>query len=69
MKKNEKYAALVAATAIAVVVIPRYFQTPPPITTDGFVAPGFEDVRRVFTYVNPFLQNLKHVSLSDVLKM
>ncbi|XP_071500803.1 beta-lactamase domain-containing protein 2-like [Diadema antillarum] len=43
-----KNAALMGFTAVLVVVLPRFFQSPPPVITEGYVAPGFEDVLRAF---------------------
>ncbi|XP_071494332.1 beta-lactamase domain-containing protein 2-like [Diadema antillarum] len=43
-----KNAALMGVTAILVVFLPRCFQTPPPVITEGYVAPGFEDVLEAF---------------------
>ena len=47
-----KSALLVGTTAVLVAFLPRLFQTPLPILTDGFVAPGFEDVLAAFRYHN-----------------
>ncbi|XP_072175015.1 beta-lactamase domain-containing protein 2-like [Diadema setosum] len=43
-----KNAALMGVTAILMVFLPRFFQTPPPVITEGYVAPGFEDVLETF---------------------
>ncbi|XP_072175170.1 beta-lactamase domain-containing protein 2-like [Diadema setosum] len=43
-----KNAALMGVTAVLVVFLPRFFQTPPPVITEGYVAPGFEDVLEAF---------------------
>ncbi|XP_072175271.1 beta-lactamase domain-containing protein 2-like [Diadema setosum] len=41
-------ASLVVLTAILAVFLPTFFEAPPAVITDGFVAPGFEDVLKTF---------------------